>query len=153
MQQLTLYQLNKTIQTALDHQLETSYWVVAEIGEFRVNQKGHCYMEFVEKQGEKVTAKIRANLWAYDFYNLNSFFRSVTGRPLGAGIKLLAKVSVQFHEVYGLSLLVKDLDPNFTLGERARQKQEVIDRLTSEGILRNNASLRLPLVPAKSSCN
>jgi exodeoxyribonuclease VII large subunit len=149
MRQITLYQLNQLIQSTLEQHLESTYWVIAEIGEFRVNQKGHCYMEFVEKNEQKITAKLRANLWAYDFYNLNSLFRSVTGRPLGAGIKILARVVVQFHEVYGLSLLVKDLDPNFTLGERARQKQLVIKRLTSEGIIDNNTCLRLPLVPQR----
>ena len=129
--------------------MDSSYWVVAEIGEMRVNQKGHCYMEFVEKQEEKIRAKLRANLWAYDFYNLNSLFRSVTGQPLAKGMKILARVMVQFHEVYGLSLLVKDLDPNFTLGEKARHRQMVIDRLSKEGLVDKNSKLRLPLVPQR----
>ena len=149
MQQISLYQLNQLIQSTLDDNLDSSYWVVAEIGELRVNQKGHCYMEFVEKQHEKVLAKLRANLWAYDYHNLNNLFRSVTGQSLGRGMKILARVMVQFHEVYGLSLLVKDLDPNFTLGERARQKQEVIERLSKNGLIDKNSQLRLPLVPQR----
>ena len=149
MQQISLYQLNQLIQSTLDDNLDSSYWVVAEIGELRVNQKGHCYMEFVEKQHEKVLAKLRANLWAYDYHNLNSLFRSVTGQSLGRGMKILARVMVQFHEVYGLSLLVKDLDPNFTLGERARQKQEVIERLSKNGLIDKNSQIRLPLVPQR----
>jgi len=149
MQHLTLFQLNQIIQSTLNQQLAPSYWVVAEIGEMRINQKGHCYMEFVEKEEQRLTAKLRANIWAYDFSNLNSLFRSVTGQPLKSGMKILARIMVQFHEVYGLSLQVKDLDPNFTLGERARQRQVVIDRLNQEGIMNNNASLRLPIVPQR----
>ena len=149
MQQISLFQLNQLIQSTLDENLDSSYWVVAEIGELRVNQKGHCYMEFVEKQHEKVLAKLRANLWAYDYHNLNNLFRSVTGQSLGRGMKILARVMVQFHEVYGLSVLVKDLDPNFTLGEKARQKQMVIDRLSKEGLIDENSKLILPLVPQR----
>ncbi len=149
MQYLTLFQLNQIIQSALDQQLAPSYWVVAEIGDLRIDQKGHCYMEFVEKDGQRMTAKLRANLWAYDFRNLNSLFQSVTGQPLKPGMKILARVMVQFHDVYGLSLQVKDLDPNFTLGDRARQRQEVIDRLNTEGIMTNNTRLSLPLVPQR----
>ena len=149
MQQITLYQLNRLIQETLDHHLERSYWVVAEIGEIRVNQKGHCYLELVEKEENKLLAKIRANIWAYDFYNLNSLFRSVTGQPLKAGMKILSRAVVQFHELYGLSLHIKDLDPNYTLGERARHRQQVIERLTSEQILHHNKRLPLPLVPQR----
>ncbi|GJM29902.1 MAG: exodeoxyribonuclease 7 large subunit [Cyclobacteriaceae bacterium] len=149
MQQVTLYQLNKIIQATLDQNLDGDYWVAAEIGELRVNQKGHCYMELVEKDGQKLKAKLRANIWAYDFYNLNSLFRQVTGRPLNAGMKILARVVVQFHELYGLSLHVRDLDPNYTLGERARHRQQVIDRLGAEGIIHSNKQISLPLVPQR----
>jgi len=149
MQYLTLFQLNNLIQSTINQQLAPSYWVVAEIGEMRINQKGHCYMEFVEKKEQQLTAKLRANLWAYDFHNLNSLFLQVTGHPISSGMKILAKVTVQFHKVYGLSLQVKDLDPSFTLGERARQRQNVIDRLKKEGIIGTNSHLPLPLVPQR----
>ena len=129
--------------------MERSYWVVAEIGEIRVNQKGHCYLELVEKEGQKLIAKLRGTIWAYDFYNLNNLFRSVTGQPLKTGMKILSRVMVQFHELYGLSLHIKDLDPNFTLGERARHRQLVIDRLTTEGVWHHNKSVSLPLVPQR----
>lgn len=149
MRQVTLYQLNKIIQSTLEENLDRDYWVMAEIGEMRVNQKGHCYLEMVEKDGARLSAKLRANIWAYDFHNLNSLFRQVTGRPLSTGMKILARVVVQFHELYGLSLHVRDLDPNFTLGERARHRQQVIDRLNSEGVMQANRQLSLPMVPQR----
>jgi len=149
MRQVTLFQLNRIIQTTLDQHLDGDYWVIAEVGELRVNQKGHCYMELVEKEGQRLKAKLRATIWAYDFYNLNSLFRQVTGRPLNVGMKILARVAVQFHELYGLSLHVRDLDPNFTLGERARLRQQVIDRLKKEDLFDQNRTLQLPLVPQR----
>ena len=146
---ITLFQLNNLLQKTLEEHLEATYWVVSEIGEMRINQKGHCYLELVEKEGQHLTAKIRANIWAYDFRNLNGFFHSVTGKKLGTGMKVLTKVAVQFHEVFGLSLHVRDIDPSFTLGERARARQQVIDRLTKEGSMHRNRDVRLPVVPQR----
>lgn len=149
MSHLTLFELVYQVKETLEDNLAASYWVVSEIGELRVNQKGHCYMELVEKEGAYLTAKIRANIWSNTYRNLSSWFTSVTGQQLKPGMKILAQVSVQFHELYGLSLLVTDLDPDFTLGERARKRQEVIERLQAEGVFDLNKALALPLVPQR----
>ncbi|MDH3710995.1 MAG: exodeoxyribonuclease VII large subunit [Cyclobacteriaceae bacterium] len=149
MSYITLFQLNTLIQSTLEQQLQPFYWAVAEISELRVAPKGHCYLELVEKDGEHLTAKIRANIWAYDYRNLSNFFHNVTGKKLQPGMKILAKVKVEFHEVFGMSLHIRDLDPNFTLGERARQRQLVVERLTREDLLGRNKQLALPLVPQR----
>jgi len=103
----------------------------------------------VEKEGNFVSAKIKANIWSYTYRNLSGWFESITKTPLQQGMKILFNVSVQFHEVYGMSLNIKDIDPNFTLGERARKKQEVIQRLIDEGIFEDNKMLNLPEVPQR----
>ena len=149
MEPLSLFELNKLIRLTLDLNLEPGYWVVAEIGELRLNQKGHCYMELVEKEDDTVKAKIRANIWSYTYRNLSGWFEAVTRQSLQPGIKILANVTVNFHELYGLSLTVKDIDPNFTLGERARKKQEVIAQLQSDGVFNMNKELRLPIAPQR----
>lgn len=149
MSHFTLFELVSQVKVTLEDNLGDSYWVVAEIGELRVNQKGHCYLELVEKEGVYLTAKMRANIWSSTYRNLSAWFVSVTGQKLKTGMKILAQVSVHFHEVYGLSLLVNDLDPNFTLGERARKRQEVILRLQDEGIINLNKELPMPLVPQR----
>lgn len=149
MKNFTLFELNNLIRSTLDANLEPSYWVVAEIGEMRHNQKGHCYMEFVEKEDDAVIAKIRANIWAYTYRNLSGWFEAITGQTLHSGLKILANVSVQFHELYGMCLIVKDIDPNYTLGERAKKKQETIDRLVKDGVFDMNRELKLPLVPQR----
>ncbi len=146
---LNLSELNTLIKEALDIQMEPSYWVVAEIGEMRQNSSGHCYLELVEKEGNHISAKIRATIWCYTFRKLNGWFATLTGEELRAGMKILSQVEVKFHELYGLSLNIKDIDANFTLGERARHRQEVIAQLTEEGVMEMNKSLPLPLVPQR----
>ena len=146
---ITLFQLTQTIRQQLEQNLEPHYWVVAEIGEMRVTQKGHCYLDLVEHEGQHLTAKLRGTIWAYDYSNLSSFFKSVTGKPLQPGMKVLVKAAVQYHELYGLSVTIRDIDPNFTLGERARQRRKIIDQLEKEGLMDQNRGLRLPLVPQR----
>jgi len=143
-EQLSLSELNQQIQTALENALDPFYWVTAEIAELRVNQRGHCYMELVEKEEEQIKAKIKANIWAFTYRKLSGWFEAITKESLKPGMKILCQVQVQFHPVYGLSLNVNDIDPNYTLGERARNRQEVIDRLMEEGVYDMNKQLTLP---------
>lgn len=149
MSYLSLTELNKLIKNALSQQLEPSYWLVAEIGEIRLTQKGHCYLELIEKDNQYLLSKTRATIWSYTYRNLSGWFEAITGESLKAGMNILCQVEVSYHELYGLSLNIKDIDAKFTLGERARKKQEVLDRLLDEGVLDMNKSLALPLVPQK----
>lgn len=149
MPHLSLFELTNLVKSSLEKNLEPSYWVVAEISELRLNPKGHCYLELVEKEGNFVSAKIRANIWAYTYRNLSGWFEAVTHTSLQPGIKVLFNASVQFHELYGMSLNVKDIDPSFTLGERARKKQEVIQQLKDDGVFDLNKEISLPLVPQR----
>lgn len=148
MEHLRLSELSEAIQGAFKAHLQASYWVVAEISELRVAQNGHCYMEFVEKDdSNRFVAKYRANMWASTYRNLGTWFERMAGEPLRAGMKVLANVEVQFHPVYSLSLTVKDLDPNYTVGERARQRQQTINQLMADGIFDMNKETELALVP------
>ncbi len=148
-QAVSLLALNQLIKSALDENLNPSYWVIAEIGELKQAAQGHAYLDLVEKSGNQILAKTKANIWSYSYRTIAGRFQAVTGQPLKAGMKILAQVSVTFHEIYGFSLNVKDIDPNFTLGERARIRQEVIDKLTREGLMGLNKRFELPMVPQK----
>jgi len=117
MEQITLLDLNIRIKDCLKRNLEESYWVVAEIGEMRFNQKGHCYLELVEKKDDEILAKNKATIWSYTYRNLSGWFESLTGQTLKPGLKILSNIVVNYHEVYGLSLNIKDIDANYTLGE------------------------------------
>jgi len=149
MNHLSLFELNEKIKNALSKNLEPSYWVIAEIGELRINQKGHCYLELIEKKEEQLKAKVKATIWAYTFRNLSTWFVSVTGQELSAGMKILANVQVNYHELYGFSLNIRDIDPRFTLGEKERKRQEVINQLIEDGVFSMNKSLPLPSVPQR----
>jgi exodeoxyribonuclease VII large subunit len=145
----SLLEFNQLIKSILDKNLEKSYWIIAEIGELNVNQKGHCYLDLIEKQDNYIVAKNRATIWSYTFSKLNNWFADRTGTPLKSGMNVLVNASVQYHEVYGFSLNIKDVDPNFTIGERERKKQETIKKLEAEGIIDMNKSVVLPLVPQR----
>lgn len=145
----SIAELNQLIQATLENELDPVYWVVGEISDFRTAPQGHAYFELVEKQGNQVLAKIKANLWQFAYRTVAARFESVTGSGIKNGMKVLAQVSVSFHPLFGLSVNVKDIDPSFSLGERARLRQETIDRLTQEGLMRLNARHILPPVIQK----
>lgn len=147
MDHISLHQLNNIIGDTLKANLEPSYWVVAEIGEMRQTQKGHCYLELVEKEDHTVKAKSRATIWSYTYRNLSVWFEKMTGQALKPGMKILFNATVEFHDVYGLSLNIRDIDANFTLGERARRRTEVLEQLKEDGVYDMNKELPLPIVP------
>lgn len=146
MSPLSISQLTEQIRLTLENELEPVYWVVGELADFRQAPQGHVYFELVEKQGNQILAKIRANLWQFTYRSVAAKFESVTGTSLKTGMKVLAQVAVSYHPVFGLSVNVKDIDASFSLGERARLRQETIDRLTREGLLRLNGRFELPAV-------
>jgi exodeoxyribonuclease VII large subunit len=146
---ISLSKLNSLIKSAIMDALPEMYWVVAEIADIRQNQKGHCYLELIEKEDNSTIAQIRGTIWVYEYRGISSRFRKATNESLRQGMKILFLASITFHEVYGLSLNVRDIDPVYTMGEMARKKKEVIDRLRKEGLMDRNKSLELPLVPQK----
>lgn len=149
--ELTLSELAFSVKSCIYNGFTDLLWVVAEISEMNVNRSGHCYLELIEKEtaGIKIIAKMRAVIWASSYRNIKSYFENITGAELRAGIKVLLLVQVDFHEVYGLSLNVRDIDPSYTLGDIARRKQEVIKRLTEEGVINMNKDLPFPVFPGR----
>lgn len=150
-QQLTLTELNQQIKGALEELFSENIWIVAEIGELKVNRTGHCYLELIDKPKEnsEISARARATIWAWQYRFIKPFFETATGQTLAAGLKVLVAAQVQFHEVYGLSLNITDIDPNYTLGDLARKKAEIIEQLKSDGIFEMNKELILPEIPSK----
>jgi exodeoxyribonuclease VII large subunit len=148
-QAISLLSLNELIKNTLDSNLSPTYWVIAEIGELRIAARGHAYLDLIEKSESNILAKIRGNIWSYTYQAILRKFENTTGSALNVGMNIMALVSVQFHELYGISLVIKDIDPNFTLGERARKKQEIISRLNNEGLMNLNKQFVLPAVSQK----
>jgi exodeoxyribonuclease VII large subunit len=148
---LSLFELNNQVKSGMRELFPGNFWITGEISELNVNQSGHCYLELVEKkpETEQITARAKATIWAFTFRMLRPYFESVTGQRFSAGIKIMVQVSVEFHEVYGYSLNIKDIDPNFTLGDLSRKRQEIIQRLHDEGVFHLNKELNIPLVPQR----
>ncbi|MFC0876485.1 exodeoxyribonuclease VII large subunit [Saccharicrinis sp. FJH2] len=148
--QLTLSELSSVIKQTLDEHLEISYWVIAEIAEYKVNSfSGHCYLELVEKdeQTNTISARMRATIWSAAFRMLKPFFETSTGIELGAGLEVMVRGVVEYHEMYGMSLNIRDIDPAYTVGEMALKMQQTIDLLTKDGVIDMNRELVLPVLP------
>ncbi|RNI29440.1 exodeoxyribonuclease VII large subunit [Rufibacter immobilis] len=149
----TLYEFNRRLREEIENALPHRYWIIAEISEARVHhQSGHCYLTLTDKEpGSKSTlmAQARGTIWKRQYQEIAQYFEAQTGHPLKSGLKILFNASPRFHELYGFSLDIHDIDPTYTLGDLARQRQETIARLQTEGLLDLNQKLALPPVPQR----
>ena len=148
MKQYRLSELCEYIQETLESDLPERYWVRAEVGS--MNVRGHCYMELVEKgDNGLLSAKIRATCWSNIYALLSVYFAQEAGQRLCVGMQVLLEVSVEFHAVYGLSLNVWNIDPTYTLGDLAKQRQETIRRLTEDGVMELQQALVVKSLPRR----
>lgn len=151
MESMSLYELGRLIRLALREGLPDAYWVQAELSEVREGYNGHCYIELVQKaeRGNALLAKARGTIWANVYKMLKPYFENATGQAFTTGIKVLLQVSVEYHEQYGLSLTVHDIDPTYTLGDMAQRRREILQLLEEEGVLTLNKELPMPLLPQR----
>lgn len=143
---ITLFELNRLVREVIECEMPNEYWVEAELSECR-ESRGHCYMELIEKDEQTATpiAKASAKCWASKWMVVRPYFERTTGQRLVAGMKVLLKVYPQFHEAFGFSWIVTDIDPTYTLGDMARKRQEIIRQLKEEGVFDLQKELTLPL--------
>lgn len=142
----SLRQLNLMVHDAIEKQLPDEYWVEAELSECR-ERGGHCYMELIEKDEQTNTpiARASAKCWRQTWQMVQPHFEHVTGQPLHAGLKVLLRVYAQFHETFGFSWIVTDIDPTYTIGDMARRRQEIIRQLKEEGVFDLQRELHIPM--------
>ncbi len=143
----SLYEFNQLIKETIYFSFPEFYLITAEIASIRYDNKGHCYIGLVEKDNITIRAQISARIWAPNSNIILEEFRRSTGINLSKGIKILIKASLNFHERYGVSLIIQNIDPSYTIGEMARKRKEIIKRRTEEGFLNRNKEIHLPLVP------
>lgn len=148
---LSLLELNRMVRRTIDLEFQQSYWIQAELSEVREAYQGHCYLEFVQKDefSGQLVAKARGAIWASAYRVLKPYFERETGQCLAAGIKVLVCVRVVFHELYGYTLTVEDIDPAYTLGDLARRRREILDQLRREGVIDDNKNLVMPLLATR----
>lgn len=146
---ISLFDLNKQVHRVLKEQFTEPLWITAEIASILENRSGHCYLELVDKQegNENPVAVAKATIWAFTYRMLKPYFETTTGRKLEKGMKVLIQTEVVFHELYGFSLNIKDIDPTFTLGDIERKRREIIEQLEQDGIIDMNRTLKLSPLP------
>ena len=149
-QALTLFELNALVKRSITTCLPDAFWMQAELSDVRSNG-GHCYLEFVQKdtRSNNLIAKARGVIWSNVFRLLKPYFEEQTGQPFISGIKVMVKVTVEFHELYGYSLTVRDIDPSYTLGDLANRRREILKQLAEEGVLTLNKELEMPILPQR----
>lgn len=150
-QALSLYDLNALVKRSIRNCLPDTYWVQAELSDVRSNYSGHCYLEFVQKdaRGNNLVAKARGTIWSNVYKMLKPYFEQETGQAFASGIKVLVNVSVDFHELYGYSLTVLDIDPTYTVGDMTRRRREILRQLEEEGVIGMNKELPMPMLPQR----
>jgi len=141
-----LLELNRLVRESIECEMPEEYWVEAELSECR-ETRGHCYMELIQKDELSAipVAKAQAKCWANKWLTIRPYFERITGQQLHAGMKVLLQVYPQFHEAYGFSWIVNDIDPTYTIGDMARKRQEIIKKLKDEGVFDLQKELQLPM--------
>ena len=148
---LTLLELNLMVRNQLRKSFSDTWWVQAEISECKEHFSGHCYLELIQKKNESDTicAKARATIWGNVWNGLKPYFEEQTGTKLQAGQKILIEVSIEFHELYGYNLVIRSIDPTYTIGDLAQRRNEVIRQLTRDGVIDLNKELPWPVLPQR----
>ena len=144
---MELVELTDLLRSCVEDALPGRVWVRAEVSSISGKRNGHCYLDLIQREDGAVVAKVRGTIWASRWNYIDEVFRGVTGSSLEAGMEVLVRAQVNFHPVIGLSLNIDEIDPEFTLGVKERQKRETIERLTREGLIDLQKELCLPLLP------
>lgn len=145
----TLKQVVSSIRKTIEDRYTQAYWVKAEMHKLNRYPSGHCFPELLQKEDGKIVAQINGSIWKHNFDRINQQFVQVAKEPLREGSTLLMYVKVSFHETYGMSLQILDIDPNYSLGELQRERQETLLRLQKEGLIQANQQLQFPLLPRR----
>lgn len=146
---IDLLELQGMIKESVREAFPEKLWLKAEISSLSPRSNGHCYLSLTQSDKGKVLAECKAMIWKWNYPLLKSFFEETAGTPLKAGITVLVQVEVSYSELYGVSLFIDDIDPSFTLGEKALERKRTIERLTAEGYMELQKELALPRLPGR----
>lgn len=149
MEAVDLLTLQRLVREGLEELFPESVWVRAEIASLMVKSNGHCYMELCQSGDSGVVAKAKAIVWKNNYLLLSSFFREASGKELCPGITILARARINYSELYGLSLIIDDIDPSVTLGEAELRKRQTVAKLEEEGLLEKQKGLSMPQLPRR----
>ena len=144
---IDLLELQQRLREGVESLFPNRIWIRAEVSAVKARNGGHCYLELSQSGAEGLVAKCSAIIWSSKYRFIAPYFESVTGSPLSEGMVILAQVQVNYSELYGLSLIIDEIDPEFTLGAKEMERQQTIERLRSEGLMELQKELQLPVLP------
>ena len=142
-----LFDLQHRLKTGVECLFPKRIWIRAEVSAVKARNGGHCYLELSQSGDAGLVAKASAVIWSSRYRFIAPYFESVTGSPISEGMVVLVEVQVSFSELYGLTLVINDIDPEFSAGVRELERQKTIDRLQKEGLMDLQAGLELPSLP------
>lgn len=145
----TLKQVTASIQKVIEERYQQQYWVKAEMHKLNLYPSGHCFPELLQKENGKIVAQMNASIWKHNYQRINENFVKIVKEPLREDTTLLLLVKITFHETFGLSLQILDIDPNYALGELQKERQETLLKLQKEGLINKNQQLQFPLLPKR----
>ncbi|MBR0174713.1 MAG: exodeoxyribonuclease VII large subunit [Bacteroidales bacterium] len=144
---ISLLELQEIIRDGVESAAPDKLWVKAEIASVQARGNGHCYLELAQSEDGRLIAKARAVIWKSVWFALRRYFAEATGSELAAGMQILARVQANYSELYGLTLVIDELEPQFTLGAAELEKRKTVEKLEKEGLLEKQQSLSLPDIP------
>ena len=144
---IDLFELQHRLKQGVESLFPNRIWVRAEVSAIKARSGGHCYLELSQSDQKGLIAKSSAIIWSSKYRFIAPYFESVTGSPLQEGLVILVQVQVNFSEMYGMSLIIDDINPEFSLGEKEQERQRTIERLQKEGLMGLQKELALPLLP------
>lgn len=144
---IDLFELQSRLKQGIESLFPNRFWVKAEVSSVKARNGGHCYLELSQSDSTGLVAKTSAIIWSSKYRIIDPYFRSVTGSPIQEGMVILVEVQVNFSQLYGLSLIINDVDPEFSLGIKELERQKTIERLQKEGLMDLQKGLQLPLLP------
>ena len=144
---LDLFEFQTKLKEGVECLFPSRIWVRAEVSAVKARNGGHCYIELSQSNSQGLVAKANAVIWASKYRFIAPYFQSVTGSPLSEGMMILVEVQVNYSQLYGFTLVINDIDPEYSLGLKELERQRTIERLSQEGLLELQKGLALPPLP------
>ena len=144
---IDLLELQTRLKKGVELLFPNRLWIKAEVSAVKARSGGHCYLELSQSDESGLVAKVNAIIWSSKYRFIAPYFESVTGSSLQEGMVVLVEVQVNFSQLYGLSLIINDIDPEFSLGVKELERQQTIERLQKEGLMELQKELALPVLP------
>ena len=144
---IDLFEFQSRLKEGIELLFPKRIWLKAEVSAVKARNGGHCYLELSQSDDKGLVAKASAIIWSSKYRFIAPYFESVTGSPVQEGMVILVEVQPTYSQLYGFSLIINDIDPEYSLGVKEQERQRTIERLQKEGLMGLQKELELPMLP------